>query len=255
MKHLEMPKAVLFDFGGGLVSVTKRDAGYGELAGELHTFIEYASGTDLDPSYIEESLREAAQRYGEWKDQCYLEDYPMEITHRQFWEEYVAGQWPVEARSAVVAHATVLCERYEQLTMEREKLPGIVELLDLLDRSKVRTGCISNALAGVWSRKVARSLELESHLGVQIYSDEIGMRKPNPRLFELALDCLGADRRLSWYIGDKLDRDILASRRSGLGMAILLPSAETYKLPKVDVEPDLVIESLHELRKMLGDKN
>jgi HAD superfamily hydrolase (TIGR01549 family) len=246
------PRAILFDFGGVLVEVRKRDAGYRELAQEIHDLIERSSGTVLEKERIEADMRKAAQRYSVWKNEQYRLEKPAEITHREFWEDYVASGWSVEARSAVVAHAAPLCERFEEVTMDREPLPGAEELLKLLAERQIRTACVSNALAGACSRRLVRSYGFEQLLGIQIYSDEIGIRKPNPDILVLALRSLGVHPQEAWYIGDKLDRDILTARRAGLSRAILMLSEETYASPPpVKVEPDLVVQNPRELTELV----
>jgi HAD superfamily hydrolase (TIGR01509 family) len=47
-------------------------------------------------------------------------------------------------------------------------------------------------------------------------SDEVGVGKPNPKIFEIALAKAGCDSRETVYIGDSLEKDIMGAK--GVGM-------------------------------------
>ncbi len=66
-----------------------------------------------------------------------------------------------------------------------------------------------------------REYGFEPLLGVQVYSDEVGMRKPHPGIFQVAAAGLGVDLAGCWYVGDMPDRDVLGGRRAGVGRVML----------------------------------
>src|SRR5699024_6442517 len=55
---------------------------------------------------------------------------------------------------------------------------------------------------------------------VQLYSDEAGIRKPHPGIIDLAARALGTSARRCWYVGDTLDRDVVAGRRAGVAAVL-----------------------------------
>jgi FMN phosphatase YigB (HAD superfamily) len=89
-------------------------------------------------------------------------------------------------------------------------------------------------------------------LDLELFSDEVGIRKPNPDLMLAAVKKLGVTAQNSWFIGDKLNRDILGARRAGLGKAILMSSAAGPGQPVRGVAPDAVIDSLTELLSLIN---
>jgi putative hydrolase of the HAD superfamily len=85
----------------------------------------------------------------------------------------------------------------------------------------VRLGIVSNA-DGVMGERLRR-LELVQvgpgvgvEVGCVIDSGTVGVMKPDPRIFQLALDALGLDAGAAWYVGDIPGIDVVGARRAGL---------------------------------------
>jgi HAD superfamily hydrolase (TIGR01549 family) len=251
MKH-SLPAAIFFDLGGVLFQVHPCPAGYNILARHVDQLLERASGMSPGIPRIEADLKAASHAYGNWKNAQSRRAHCREITHREYWEDFVAADWSEPARSAVVAHASTLCLLLEQNIMERLPTLGALELLQRLAEMGIRTGCVSNALSGACSRMLMKQHGFEEWLGIQIYSDEMGIRKPNPEIFQWATRSLNVAAQNCWYVGDKLDRDVLAGRRAGIGRVILMPSEETNTGAVVTAEPDHTIRTPLELLDLLN---
>lgn len=54
-----------------------------------------------------------------------------------------------------------------------------------------------------------------------------------------------------WYLGDKLDRDVLAGRRAGVGKVILMPNTYQEDGPMIAAQADEIITKLTDLLAML----
>ncbi len=253
MKKDSRPEAVLFDAGGVLMDVKPRPAGYREMASVVEAFLVRSSGTCLGEARVLADLKAAAAAYSNWKNAQSRRAGPREITHREFWEDFVAADWPAAARMAVAAHASELSWQYEDATMERSPIEGACLVLKTLKASAVRTGIVSNALVGGLTRALMREYGFARYLDIQIYSDETGIRKPNPELFYWATTSLGVTPQKTWYLGDKLDRDVLAGRRAGIGKVILLPDENQETGPVVVAQPDEIIARLVDLLALIPE--
>ena len=251
MSDFRRPAAVLLDFGGVLVQGWPRESAYQEVAAEIDALLTRACGESPGLGQVEADLRAAMRAWRDWKNAQSRRARPREINHREFWEDFVAADWPLAARSVVVAHASDLCQRVDLAMQERTPTDGALELLQRLAALGIRTGCVSNALAGSGSRILMRQYGFEAHLGVQIYSDEVGVRKPNPEIFELATTALNVSPAECWYVGDKRDRDVLGARRAGIARVILMPSGDSDQGPLVTADPDHVIQSPLQLLDLL----
>lgn len=87
-----------------------------------------------------------------------------------------------------------------------------------------------------------------------LVSAAIGLRKPHPRMFELALKHFQILPAEALMVGDKLNADILGAANVGIRSAWITRridlSAEQQKYP--DVRPDHTIQSLTELPALLA---
>ena len=76
-------------------------------------------------------------------------------------------------------------------------------------------------------RKSFDRLGLSSMVDLMIDSSEVGLQKPDPRLFDLALQRSGADRATTIHVGDIYHIDVLGARAAGL-TAVLVDQANLY---------------------------
>ena len=51
-------------------------------------------------------------------------------------------------------------------------------------------------------------------------SSSTGIRKPDPRIFEIALKEMGVSAAETGYVGDTISRDVLGARNAHLGLAV-----------------------------------
>jgi putative hydrolase of the HAD superfamily len=104
--------------------------------------------------------------------------------------------------------------------------PGAVEALRRLRAVPCRLVVVSNSNKRV--RRILRRVGLEPYVDLVIDSQEEGVEKPDPRLFEIALDRSGADRSSTIHCGDIYNVDVVGARAAGL-RAVLLDSAGLYR--------------------------
>ena len=94
---------------------------------------------------------------------------------------------------------------------------GIVSFLDHLFAGGIRTGVVSNiSFAGnVVAERINRLLP-GNHFEFIIASSEYLFRKPNARIFSLALEFAGLEPSDAWYVGDDYDCDVVGARNAGI---------------------------------------
>jgi len=89
--------------------------------------------------------------------------------------------------------------------------PGARELIDFLRFKKIPIGLVTDLTAQIQFRKLVY-FELDHLFDTIVTSEEAGVEKPNPTIFEMARDKLGfgvQDR--AWMIGDDFEKDILGA--------------------------------------------
>lgn len=246
------PKALLLDFGGVIVETVKRTTWRAELATELHAMLGRAGFDGLTVEEIESDIRAGAQADSFWKDSTSRQYAPEEMTHRRFWAEFVATDWPEQARALVTAEATPLCRRMGELRSGREVRDGMKELLAACWEHGVRPAVVSNALSGTVHRDFMAATGLDHLMAVQVYSDEVGVRKPNPEMIMIACRALGVEAGQVWYVGDNHDRDVVCGTRAGVGASVLMRSRSTEEIPyRVRQEPHATVDDPHGLLNLL----
>jgi FMN phosphatase YigB (HAD superfamily) len=111
-----------------------------------------------------------------------------------------------------------------------EPVPGSREGLQALADAGVRLGIISNADGMMGPRLAQLELcQVGPGIGVDIEcvvdSGNVGVMKPDPRIFQAAIDLLGLDPDQVWYVGDMPAIDVVGARRAGIRPYLMDPLA------------------------------
>lgn len=147
-----------------------------------------------------------------------------------------------EAADSLVAYSRKLDPLYLDLLAEQRVLvAGARELVEYLRGRKYNIGVLSNGFTEVQNKKL-RNCQLDSLVDVMVLSDDIGVNKPDVRLFRYAMERVGEnDERKHLMIGDNAATDILGAVNAGW-RSILLDhgSAELEMREETLVTPTLM---------------
>jgi putative hydrolase of the HAD superfamily len=125
---------------------------------------------------------------------------------------------------------------------------GAAESLSRLREAGLKLGVVSNS-----DGRVERALEaagLRAYFDVVIDSALVGVEKPDPRIFQAALDALGVAPQEAMYVGDLYEVDVLGARAAGIE-AVLLGKLEAGTTTDCRTAPsieELVNDLLSEVR-------
>jgi putative hydrolase of the HAD superfamily len=93
---------------------------------------------------------------------------------------------------------------------------GVADGLRLLRAKEWKLGVVTNGTTSVQMAKVNR-VDLWSMVDGVFVSESMGVRKPDPAIFEIAAGKLGVELgRDGWMVGDTLDQDIVGGAAAGL---------------------------------------
>jgi putative hydrolase of the HAD superfamily len=113
----------------------------------------------------------------------------------------------------------------------------------------LRIGVISD-----WGSNLGRILEglgLDRYLDFVLASGAVGVAKPDPAIFRLALDRADAAPHEGMMVGDSLRADVLGAERAGLAGVLLVREeggGPDHRVPRVEIPEGVrVIASLAEL--------
>ena len=138
---------------------------------------------------------------------------------------------------------------------ELRPFPGVPELLSDLRRKGVRLGVVTHGLSVKQAEKLVR-LKLVDYFDPHaiFISDEIGINKPNPKLYQTALRSLGLEASQAMYVGDNLENDVAPPKSLGMVTVWMrISGRHTLREPDPVTMPDHTIESFEELRALLRE--
>lgn len=113
---------------------------------------------------------------------------------------------------------------------------------------RFRLALITNGAADTQREKL-RSIRMDGVFEVTAISGELGIAKPDRRIFQFVLDALGIVGADAWHVGDSLASDVAGAKASGL-TAIWLNRRALERQPS-DPEPDVELESLADLPRLI----
>jgi putative hydrolase of the HAD superfamily len=149
--------------------------------------------------------------------------------HSSLWNVYFSKllTWVgvAEDRQATIIDKLIAREKASALGLWRRVEPGLRLILSELRHRGYKLGVVSNSDGRL--REKFRALQLEPYFDLILDSDEVGIEKPDSRLFQLALRQCGLKPSDALYIGDLYSVDVLAARSAGL-RALLYDPAGLY---------------------------
>jgi HAD superfamily hydrolase (TIGR01509 family) len=108
--------------------------------------------------------------------------------------------------------------------------PDVVPALEALRARGLRLVVVSNANGRL--RHLFDRLDLTRRFDHLLDSHEWGVEKPDPKLFQHALEASGATAERTIHVGDLYHVDVVGARRAGLRDAVLFDVADLY--PQAD---------------------
>lgn len=212
MTSPDRPSAVLLDAGGVFVlpDTTRVLASFSR------------AGCDVDPTVLAEAHYRAAAGF--------TTDIDVETDWADAWLGYLhtyIGACGVQRSMRDEAHRHLDSE-FADAGLWVEPIEGAREGLAALADAGVRLGIVSNA-DGLMGQRLAsfEICQVGPGPGVPVEfvvdSGNVGVMKPDPRIFHAALDLLGLEPSSAWYVGDMPAIDVVGARRAGLRPFLMDP--------------------------------
>lgn len=245
------PAALLLDFGGVLVTSTRPAHWEQKVAQTIVTLLE---GHPQAPSLerIAADVSAGAIAAKSWRNAMSRPFAPHELSHESYVLDFIAADWSPAVRLVLEQHCSAISYAVNQYSEKRELRHGSVELLTWAATQQLPVVVVSNAVSGAVHRDYLAAAGLTEFLTAELYSDELGIRKPNPEL--LVQGAAMADVAVSqcWYVGDHLDRDVLCGARAGTAVNVLMDDPGKAERPfSVPVQEDLAVADPAELLAVL----
>jgi HAD superfamily hydrolase (TIGR01662 family) len=120
-----------------------------------------------------------------------------------------------------------------------------------------RLGVVSNAADADDFHRLVENHALEPYFELLLVSAEVGIRKPHPLIFNLAIDFFEVSPERSAMVGDLLAMDVLGAQRAGLTSIWITRWLQnpSQQADRMDIQPDASVTRLSQLPALLKRLN
>jgi putative hydrolase of the HAD superfamily len=233
--------AVVLDYGHTIVDFGRTEEALLQAYREIRERIEAA--LEIEAPEVGHLIDRVAGEVDRLVRISYEERRMEELDTLKVFEEVLNAALGVSVPADVVGHIVALDHSAfsNTITVTEENRAAIAELND----RGYATGLISNVtLLPELMRADIEALGLAKHLDQMLFSSEVGVRKPDPRIFRVMLERLGVDAGNAVFVGDRVLDDIGGAK--GVGMRAVLTHEFRQEEPE-EITPDAIIERLTEL--------
>jgi putative hydrolase of the HAD superfamily len=129
-------------------------------------------------------------------------------------------------------------------------------LLDALRARGLKLGLVSNAFDPPWLlHGDLEQMGIAERLDTAVFSSEVGRRKPDPLIFETALQRLGVEPSRALFVGDRRYEDVRGASELGMRtvLALWFRADEDERGAEPDHEAFTQIDVLNVVRRLLGE--
>jgi 2-haloacid dehalogenase len=166
--------------------------------------------------------------------------------HADFWQ--VTGDALDFSLETLKLNQRGLRERLMELYLTLDTFPEVQSVLEQLKAAGLKTAILSNGTPTMLDSAV-RNARIDSLLDAVLSVEEVGVYKPDPRVYQIAVDRLGIPTsQISFQSSNGWD----AYAASSFGMKVVW--CNRYRQPKERLpgHPDHEIETLAELPRIVG---
>lgn len=190
-------RAVLFDLGGTLLDLRDYSA-WTAAAEEL--------GYAVDPDHLAHAYADAERAFD-------LPDLAREEAEAAYWGRILAG---ASGREVDVITGAKFHSAVRARNPAAEMFSDVRGCLEELKRDDRHLGVVSNSQGESWVRQRLREAGIALYFETVVSSGSVGVSKPDPRIFSIALEALRVKPQEAAFVGDRAEVDARGATRAGL---------------------------------------
>jgi putative hydrolase of the HAD superfamily len=225
-----MIKAVSFDFWFTIVTIDPElDNKVNEVrkAGLEKLFQHY--GIPIEPEEIIPKMLKAKKNIIQMKkDQGFI-DFSSRHIQIPYLLEYMSPEMPTYlSRSKPILKEKLLDSFSEIVTKallshKPPIIPNVKQAIEYIKDQGMKVGIVSNTglTNGKTLRKVLEYYEILQNFDAILFSDEVELMKPNPKMFQILTKKLDLNPDEIIHVGDTIFADIVGARKAGFSEGIL----------------------------------
>ena len=127
-------------------------------------------------------------------------------------------------------------------------VPGALETIAALRERGLKTGLItvcSEDVVSLWEETDFHGL-----FDAEVFSAAVGLRKPDPQIYRIALEKLGVEPKDAMFVGDGANDELGGAERVGMTPVLFLPEGRDPFWPEVREWAGLRVSSLPEVLEL-----
>jgi putative hydrolase of the HAD superfamily len=146
-------------------------------------------------------------------------------------------------------------EKINSIKLYEDVKPSLKKIKEM----GIKSAIISDGIPIKQYEKILR-LQIDELVDLIVITDEVGIRKPNPKLFEYFLEKFGVKGNETIYVGDNIEKDIIPAKMNGIH-TIYIHRGGKYDFSLSDLNltdkeiPNYEIDKLYELFDIVSKIN
>jgi len=192
-------KAIIFDFGGTLAKGSIDREEYNK---DVSGLLKYL-GHDIAPQEVRNSVSNAMELLEEIRREN------IELTFHEIYSK-VLSDLKIHSDKVTLEALSSLYHKRFQVRL----YPCVEDVLKELS-TKYKLAIISNTISDV-PRVFLTSLGLNKYFEMIVCSSDLGIRKPDPRIFQYVMSRLDVKPSETFHVGDGLKTDVEGAARAGI---------------------------------------
>lgn len=249
-----MIKAILYDVGGVLYTSYNDDELRLDFAKRLLLKLrEFGIELNVTAEVLDQRLTIRAREY-----KTYAEETMRELPSVRIWKDYFLKDFSVDEEK-LQPHAEKLSFHYDSARVRMTPRSHVRETLHELHEMGIRQAIANNIMSTTFVPYFVEKQGISQYFQFILMSSQIGIRKPDSRIFHMATEKLDVLPGECAYIGDTISRDVRGVRNAGLAMMIKIDNpAVAYKDAAFigkGFDPDYEISDLSEIPGIIRSCN
>jgi HAD superfamily hydrolase (TIGR01549 family) len=239
---------ILFDLGSTLVYCRDPWPSYYAHADRALVEVLRRAGFELEPSAFFAESGGFIRSYYDRRFEDNLEPTSFTVLQEMLSQKGYNNIPETVLRTALDALYTITQQNW---FLEEDAIPTLETLISC----GFRLGIISNTSDDMNVQRIVDRWGLRPFFETIITSAAFGIRKPDPRIFQLALRNFGIHPNAAAMVGDTLEADVLGANQSGIYSIWITRRAQETSEGELAIQPQAVITTLAQLPDLLAGVN
>lgn len=237
---------ILFDLGGTLEDLREDQEQKEKCIRLIHQIIStYDPLCKIEYPRFRTIVSEGFASYKQWSSLSLKEEAGSII-----WGDWIFKDFP-EMKHLFLLLGDMLTDIWETLLYVRTLRPEVIPMLQILRSRGYRMGIISNTTSKRMPHILLKNYGIAEFFEATILSSELGIRKPDSRIFHHILSLMHLESGSCLYVGDQPSRDAKGPRAAGFAGNCILGKPNLHLQQADEAFVDHWITNLSELPDLM----